>query len=292
MYAPGDVVERVPPCLVLVLSCNGWEITTVEGVGNRLDGYSDVQKRLVAFNGSQCGYCTPGWIMHLTSLVDKNLNMSELEESFGSNTCRCTGFRPILDTIKSFAIDASPEICQKVRGIEELNGCSKNPRNCQRKCSSNSDCSDWSVVADVKKGGPMRFDYGKHKFFKVYEIEDIFDIFRKYGVDSYMLVDGNTAKDISEVMALKTYDYDQNLVLGANVSLEDCIKIFKEASAKKSEFAYLAELIGSIAGNLMYKHKLPRYKSDLFLLFECIGATVTILEYWFYIAKSEVHLSL
>lgn len=49
--------------------------------------------------------------------------------------------------------------------------------------------------------------------------------------------------DISEVMALKTFDYDQNLVLGANVSLEDCIKIFKEASAKKSEFAYLAELV-------------------------------------------------
>lgn len=129
-----------------------------------------------------------------SSLVDKNLSMSELEESFGSNTCRCTGFRPILDTIKSFAIDASPEICQKVRDIEELNGCSKNPRNCQRKCSSNSDCSDWSLVADVKKGSPMRFDYGKYKFFKVYEIQDIFDIFRKYGVDSYMLVDGNTAK--------------------------------------------------------------------------------------------------
>ncbi|XP_022826529.1 indole-3-acetaldehyde oxidase-like [Spodoptera litura] len=302
---PSGIVETfsVNSCLVLVLSCNGWEITTVEGVGNRLDGYSDVQKRLVAFNGSQCGYCTPGWIMHLTSLVDKNLTMSEMEESFGSNTCRCTGFRPILDTIKSFAIDASPEICQRVRDIEELNGCSKNARNCQRKCSSNSDCSDWSVVADVKKGSPMRFDYGKYKFFKVYEIQDIFDIFSKYGVDSYMLVDGNTAKgiletfeypnnliDISEVMALKTYDYDQNLVLGANVSLEDCIKIFKEASSKKSEFAYLTELvkhlklvahipvrkIGSIAGNLMYKHKLPRYKSDLFLLFACIGATVTV----------------
>lgn len=48
--------------------------------------------------------------------------------------------------------------------------------------------------------------------------------------------------DISSVKSLKTYSYDQNLVLGANISLEDCISIFKDASATKNEFAYLAGL--------------------------------------------------
>ncbi|KAJ8720099.1 hypothetical protein PYW07_012142 [Mythimna separata] len=304
---PSGMVETfsVNSCLVLVFSCNGWEVTTIEGVGNRLDGYSDVQKRLVAFNGSQCGYCTPGWIMHLTSLIDKNLTMSELEQSFGSNTCRCTGFRPILDTIKSFGIDASPDICQKVRDIEELNTCSYNSdrRNCQRKCSTKSDCSDWSVVADVKHESTLCFNFGKYKFFKVYEVDAIFEVLNEHGVDSYMLVDGNTGKgivetfeyprvliDICEVSSLKTYEFDQNLVLGANVSLEDCIKIFKEAAVKKSEFAYLEEFvkhlkliahipvrkIGSIAGNLMYKRQIPTYKSDMFLLLECVGARVTV----------------
>lgn len=46
--------------------------------------------------------------------------MVELEKSFGSNTCRCTGFRPILDVIKSFAKDCSPELTQRVLDIEEL----------------------------------------------------------------------------------------------------------------------------------------------------------------------------
>ncbi|PZC82136.1 hypothetical protein B5X24_HaOG210944 [Helicoverpa armigera] len=299
-------VETFPvnSCLVLIFSCNGWEITTIEGVGNRLDGYSDVQKRIVAFNGSQCGYCTPGWVMQLTSLIDKNLTMYELEQSFGSNTCRCTGFRPILDTIKSFAVDASPEICQRVRDIEELNTpCSRNPRTCQRKCSEQSDGSDWSVVADVKNENTLSFHFGNYSFYKVYDRQAIFEVLNKHGVDSYMLVDGNTGKgivetfeyprvliDISEVASLKTYTFDQNLVLGANVSIQDCITIFKEAAANRSGFAYLAEFvkhlnlvahipvrkIGSIAGNLMYKRQIPKYKSDLFILFECVGANVTV----------------
>ena len=43
--------------------------------------------------------------------------------------------------------------------------------------------------------------------------------------------------------SLKKYSYDQNMILGANVSLEDCIKIFKEAASKRSGFAYLAEIV-------------------------------------------------
>ncbi|KAJ8720100.1 hypothetical protein PYW07_012143 [Mythimna separata] len=307
---PSGKVETfsVNSCLVLVFSCNDWEVTTVEGVGNRLDGYSDVQKRIVAFNGTQCGYCTPGWVMQLTSLIDKNLTMAELEKSFGSNTCRCTGFKPIIDTIKSFGSDASPEICQKVRDIEELGICSKNTGCCQRKKSILSEGSDWTVVADVKEvasDSTICLNFGESKFFKVYQKEEIFEILRKYGVDSYMLIDGNTGKgivetfeyprilmDISGVISLKKYRYDQNLVLGANVSIEDCMKIFTEAAREKSDFAYLAEIvkhlelvahipvrkIGSLAGNLMYKRAVPTYQSDLFVIFECIGAMITVCD--------------
>ncbi|XP_075976672.1 uncharacterized protein LOC142976940 [Anticarsia gemmatalis] len=294
----------VNSCLVLVFSCHGWEITTVEGVGNRKDGYSEVQKRLVAFNGTQCGYCTPGWVMQLTSLQDKNLTMAELEKSFASNTCRCTGFRPIVETIHSFGCDATPELCQKVREIEDIGKCNRKENgSCERRCSIQSENSDWSVIEDIKADSTIALNFGKYKFFKVSEQAEIFDILDKHGVDSYMFVDGNTGKgivetfeyprvliDISGVSSLKSYKYDQNLVIGANVSLEDAIKIFKEASKNKSEFAYLSEFvkhvelvanvpvrkIGSIAGNLMYRRAVPTYQSDLFLLLESVGATITV----------------
>ncbi|XP_073946023.1 uncharacterized protein isoform X2 [Choristoneura fumiferana] len=297
----------VNSCLVLVFSCHGWDITTVEGIGSRLYGYSEIQKRITAFNASQCGYCTPGWVMHMYSLQDKNLTMAELERSFGSNTCRCTGFRPILDTMKSFAIDASPQLCQKVSDIEDVNVCSKTKKICERKCSIFSEGSDWSVVSDEDKktDKTIAFSFGKQKFFKVYDVDEIFEILDKHGVDSYMFVDGNTGKgivetfeyprlliDISSINSLKTYELDQNLILGANMALEDCLNLFKDLSKSKSEFTYLAEFakhfeliahipvrkIGSLAGNLILKHSIPSYQSDVFLLFETVGAVVIIRE--------------
>lgn len=49
--------------------------------------------------------------------------------------------------------------------------------------------------------------------------------------------------DISAVKSLKEYKIDQNLILGANVSLEDCITIFKKISTVNNDFAYLAEFV-------------------------------------------------
>nr|XP_034832568.1 indole-3-acetaldehyde oxidase-like [Maniola hyperantus] len=302
----------VNSCLVLVFSCHGWNITTIEGVGNRLKGYSEIQKRVAAFNATQCGYCTPGWVMHLNSLADKGLNMVELENSFGCNTCRCTGYRPILDTIKSFAIDASPALCKKVEEIEELTtGFNDKAKICDRKCSTCSD-GDWSLINDTNKCRPIIMcsgkcstssDDGETMFMKVFEEDQIFDMINTCGTKPYMLIDGNTGKglikdfeypvaiiDISDTPSLKCYHYDQNLVLGANVSLQDCLEIFKQAALTMDGFAYLEEFakhfdlvaqmpvrkLGSLAGNIMLKHKNPAYQSDVFLLFEAIGATTTI----------------
>ncbi|XP_049875312.1 uncharacterized protein LOC126373278 [Pectinophora gossypiella] len=305
---PSGKIETfsVNSCLVLVFSCNDWEITTIEGVGNRLDGYDEIQKRVAVFNATQCGYCTPGWVMHLNSLKDKHLTMEEMEKAFACNTCRCTGFRPIMDTVKSYAVDASPHLCQKIQDLEDLTVCTKTKKNCQRKCSTKSIEDDWCVISDVKMKveKTIALNFGKTMFYKVYDEEEIFDILDKYGEDSYMFVDGNTAKgvyenfeyprvliDISEVTSLKLYKFDQNLVIGANMSLEDCITLFKDtAKSRSDEFGYLAEVakhldlvahmpvrkIGSLAGNLMVKHAMPDYQSDVFLLLTAIGADVTI----------------
>nr|XP_034832958.1 probable aldehyde oxidase 4 [Maniola hyperantus] len=63
--APGALPEAVNSCLVSVTSCQGWEITTIEHVGSRLKGYHPLQRTLAENNGSQCGYCSPGWIMSM-----------------------------------------------------------------------------------------------------------------------------------------------------------------------------------------------------------------------------------
>jgi len=45
--------------------CDGWSITTVEGIGNTRDGLHAIQTRLDTYNGSQCGFCSPAQVMNM-----------------------------------------------------------------------------------------------------------------------------------------------------------------------------------------------------------------------------------
>ena len=58
-------------CVTPVLSCDGWHIVTIEGLGSTKEGLHPIQERLAAFHGTQCGFCTPGMVMQMNRLVKK-----------------------------------------------------------------------------------------------------------------------------------------------------------------------------------------------------------------------------
>jgi 4-hydroxybenzoyl-CoA reductase subunit gamma len=88
-------------CLTLAASVGGRRIDTVESLGQ--DGrLSAVQRGFHEKLGSQCGYCTPGFIMASAGLLRRNPHPSDddIREALGSNICRCTGYVKIIEAVK------------------------------------------------------------------------------------------------------------------------------------------------------------------------------------------------
>ena len=88
-------------CLTLAATVAGKRVDTIESLGS--DGQlSAVQRGFHEKLGSQCGYCTPGFIMASAGLLRKNPNPSEAEilEALGSNICRCTGYVKIIEAVQ------------------------------------------------------------------------------------------------------------------------------------------------------------------------------------------------
>uniref|UniRef100_A0A4W2IRW9 aldehyde oxidase n=1 Tax=Bos indicus x Bos taurus TaxID=30522 RepID=A0A4W2IRW9_BOBOX len=96
----------VTACLVPICSLYGAAVTTVEGVGSMKTRLHPVQERIAKSHGTQCGFCTPGMVMSMYTLLRNHPQPSEeqLLEALGGNLCRCTGYRPILASGKTFCL--------------------------------------------------------------------------------------------------------------------------------------------------------------------------------------------
>lgn len=96
----GFVYQPVNACILLAGQADGADVITVEDLA---DGATlhPVQQAMVEQHGSQCGFCTPGFIMALFALYhaqrDAPLDRAAVNDWIAGNLCRCTGYRPIVD---------------------------------------------------------------------------------------------------------------------------------------------------------------------------------------------------
>lgn len=82
--------ELAYACSLLAVEAVGHKITTVEGLGTP-DNLNDVQQAFIEHDGTQCGFCTPGFIVATTAFVRDNPNatLDQVKEAMGGNLCRC-----------------------------------------------------------------------------------------------------------------------------------------------------------------------------------------------------------
>ncbi len=90
--------EATRSCLMLAVQADGAEVATVEGLADADGSLHPIQEWFAREHGLQCGFCTPGFMMALSALLDENPGATEdeIREVLGGQLCRCTGYHSIL----------------------------------------------------------------------------------------------------------------------------------------------------------------------------------------------------
>ncbi|KAL4424396.1 hypothetical protein ABPG77_005639 [Micractinium sp. CCAP 211/92] len=311
-------VLTINACLAPVGLLAGYQVVTAAGVGNSKQGFHPVQERMGAFHASQCGYCTPGFVTALgAALTNAQLaggdapqpGPKELARCLDGNLCRCTGYRPIMDVCKSFAVGAD---------IEDLglhsplaNGGSANcPALLQPNALPNGD----------GKQSPLRIEAGGRTWLAPASLEELVEACKAHQAadkSAPRFLAGNTGSGLFQdlwpaqdklVVGLGRVEQlravtptESHLVVGAAVTIAELVaalashvasagtgKAAPGAAGEGGPFAALAAMLsriagahvrqaGTVGGNLVLA-KRQRLESDLATALLGWGATVLVLD--------------
>ncbi|HEY0323382.1 MAG TPA: molybdopterin cofactor-binding domain-containing protein [Pyrinomonadaceae bacterium] len=308
----GRVVDRaINACLRPVCSLDGMLVTTTEGIGSTRAEIDPVQYAIANYNGSQCGYCTPGFVMNMYTMLrnQPSPTQREVEDNFDGHICRCTGFRPILQAMKSFASDYKEHNtyytnhpCFAADGIK--------PAGEESKVVFPN-----ALLERAKNPQPLHFEGRGYEWFRPLTLAEVQSLKERYddGTGNFKLVVGNTSigiykidvsnphvlvdvSAIPEMLGFREDESKEGFHVGAANTLQELVEYLDKTieqvdSAKTRGLVALrrhvldiANLqvrnVGSLAGNIMMTRAQAEtddpFPSDLYMVFTTLGATVTL----------------
>lgn len=120
--------RAVNSCIQFLATLDGKELITVESLSAAGEALHPVQQAMVDEHGSQCGFCTPGFVMSLYALYETHSapDRQAIDDALAGNLCRCTGYRPIIAAAQSMyetdraAAVCHPELIAKAQSDAEL----------------------------------------------------------------------------------------------------------------------------------------------------------------------------
>jgi xanthine dehydrogenase small subunit len=115
--------EAVNSCLMLLPQLDGCAVLTVEGLA-RADALHPVQQALIDMDATQCGFCTPGFVMAMFAFQQGGEATTEanIHEALAGNLCRCTGYRSIVDACKGLVPRAADVDAAETEAQQALSG--------------------------------------------------------------------------------------------------------------------------------------------------------------------------
>ncbi len=170
-------VRAINSCIQFLPTLDGKELITVESLRRDDGSLHPVQQAMVDCHGSQCGFCTPGFIMSLFALYKNNAKPSrrEIDDTLAGNLCRCTGYRPIIEAAqKMYGYPAAKECwldqsCTAKRGAQE-----------KKKIS---------FQKSAARSEMLEIDNGERKFFSPRNVNDFASLFESHP-DAVILAGG------------------------------------------------------------------------------------------------------
>ncbi|XP_041042508.1 xanthine dehydrogenase-like isoform X2 [Carcharodon carcharias] len=296
------MIKSMNSCLFPIgslLSLKNHQVITIEALGSVKKGLHPIQQRLADYNGSQCGFCSPGFVMQMYGLLKNNATpgAQEVEDNFDGNVCRCTGYRPILDAMKSFVKDADIRLRGSFTDMEDLMICPKTKWPCKR-----SSLGEVVPCTGPAEGSTSKL-YNKDgiKWYQPTTLTQLYLLMQEHSREAVKLVHGDTAKgvykgdgpykisiDVKGIPDLyKVTMEPDGLKVWSNVTLSSLIDYLKQYSDQSPSYNVIARHLlkvangpvrnaGGWAGNLMMKWKYREFVSDVFVVFEVAGAKVTV----------------
>jgi xanthine dehydrogenase small subunit len=123
--------RAINACIQFLPTLDGKALFTVESLKAADGTLHPVQQSLVDYHGSQCGFCTPGFVMSMFALYLENRSpgRAEIDDALSGNLCRCTGYRPIVDACLHMHEYPAPDDNEKrliaqLRGLDRKQGLS------------------------------------------------------------------------------------------------------------------------------------------------------------------------
>jgi len=117
----GVGLKAINSCIQFLPTLDGKELITVESLAEG-DVLHPVQSAMVAAHGSQCGFCTPGFVMSLYALYETNQNPDRqaIDDALSGNLCRCTGYRPIIAAATEMYSAARPPVTDRAAALKKV----------------------------------------------------------------------------------------------------------------------------------------------------------------------------
>ena len=217
----GEEAHTVNSCIRMAHSAHGLQVTTASDLAANGELHP-VQQALVDHHASQCGFCTPGFVMSLYDLYNRAqgqaVSREDAMEAISGNLCRCTGYRPILDAAMAMHLYPRPKPVLAVPVSDTVS--QRDPLN-----------TDYALPTSLKQLLPLRARYPQAHIMAG-------------GTDAGLWVTQQHRQfaqviDLTRVAELQRIEqYPHHIAIGAAVSLHDAFAALAERRPEVTQFAH------------------------------------------------------